>query len=36
MEERGVFVDHPTGHRWATRMLSVLAAVSRLRKRPVG
>ena len=36
MQERGVFVDHSTVHRWAVRMLPVLAAVFRRRKRPVG
>ena len=36
MQERGVFVDHSTMHRWATKMLPVLAAVFRRRKRAVG
>src|SRR5450830_1577773 len=36
MQERGVFVDHATVHRWASKMLPVLAAVFRRRKRPVG
>ena len=36
MQERGVFVDHSTVHRWAVGMLPVLAAVFRRRKRPVG
>ena len=36
MQERGVFVDHATVHRWAIKMLPVLAAVFRRRKRPVG
>ena len=36
MAERGVFVDHSTIHRWAIRMLPVLAAVCRRRKHPVG
>ena len=36
MAERGVFVDHATVHRWALKMLPVLAAVFRARKRPVG
>jgi len=36
MAERGVSVDHATVHRWALKMLSVLAAVFRQRKRPVG
>ena len=34
--ERGVFVDHATVHRWSIKILSVLAAVFRRRKRPVG
>ena len=36
MRERGVFVDHTTVHRWAIKMLPVLAAVFRRRKRLVG
>lgn len=36
MHERGVFVDHFTVHRWAIKMLPVLAAVFRKRKRSVG
>ena len=36
MAERGVGVDHATIHRWAIRMMPVLAAVFRRRKRPVG
>ena len=36
MQERGVFVDHSTVHRWAINMLPVLAAVFRKRKRTVG
>ena len=36
MAERGVVVDHSTIHRWATRMLPVLATVCRRRKLPVG
>ncbi|MSQ56784.1 MAG: IS6 family transposase [Limnohabitans sp.] len=36
MHERGVFVDHSTVHRWAIKLLPVLAAVFRSRKRPVG
>ena len=36
MQERGVFVDHSTVHRWAIKVLPVLAAVFRKRKRPVG
>ena len=35
MQERGVFVDHVTVHRWAIKVLPVLAAVLRRRKRPV-
>ena len=31
MAERGVFVDHATGHRWAIEILPVLAAVFRRR-----
>ena len=34
--ERGVFVDHATVHRWALKLLPVLAAVFRRRKRSVG
>ena len=36
MAERGVAVDHATVHRWAIKILPVLAAVFRRRKRPVG
>ena len=36
MQERGVFVDHVTVHRWALKVLPVLAAALRRRKRPVG
>jgi putative transposase len=36
MQERGVFVDHATVHRWAIKILPVLAAVFRRRKRSVG
>lgn len=36
MRERGVFVDHATVHRWAIKILPLLAAVFRRRKRPVG
>jgi putative transposase len=36
MQERGVSVDHATVHRWAMKILPVLAAVFRRRKRPVG
>ena len=36
MAERGVEVYHATVHRWALKMLPVLAKVFRRRKRPVG
>jgi transposase-like protein len=36
MQERGVFVDHSTLHRWAIKVLPVLAALFRKRKRPAG
>jgi putative transposase len=36
MAERGVAVDHSTIHRWAVKMLPVLAAICRRGKRPVG
>ena len=36
MQERCVFVDHVTVHRWAIKVLPVLAAVLRRRKRSVG
>jgi putative transposase len=36
MQERGVFVDHSTVHRWAIKVLPVMAAVFRQRKRLVG
>jgi putative transposase len=36
MAERGVLVDHATVHRWALKMLPVLAAVFRQRKHSVG
>jgi len=36
MAERGVIVDHATVHRWALKIVPVLAAVFRRRKRPVG
>ncbi len=36
MAERGVRVDHATVHRWALKILPVLAAVFRTRKVPVG
>jgi putative transposase len=36
MQERGVFVDHVTVHRWTSKVLPALATVFRTRKRPVG
>jgi putative transposase len=36
MAERGVLVDHATVHRWARKMLPVLAKVFRRRQVPVG
>jgi putative transposase len=36
MAERGVVVDHATVHRWAIKILPILAAALRRRKRPVG
>ncbi|MBW8833366.1 MAG: IS6 family transposase [Burkholderiales bacterium] len=36
MAERGVVVDHATVHRWALKILPVLAVVIRRRKRAVG
>ena len=36
MAERGICVDHATVHRWAIRIVPVLAAVFFRRKRPVG
>lgn len=36
MEERGVVVDHATVHRWAIKIVPVLAAVFRRCKRPLG
>lgn len=36
MAECGVLVDHATVHRWAIKILPVLAKVFRQRKRPVG
>jgi putative transposase len=36
MAERGVLVDHATVHRWSIKILPILAAVFRQRKRPVG
>jgi putative transposase len=36
MAERGISVDHSTVHRWAIKIVPVLAAVFRRRQRPVG
>jgi putative transposase len=36
MAERGVFVDHTTVHRWAIKILPILAAVFSRHKHPVG
>jgi len=36
MQERGVFVDHATVHRWSIKVLPVLATMFRRHKRPVG
>lgn len=36
MQERGVFVDHSTVHRWAMKVLPVLTCIFRKRKRTVG
>jgi putative transposase len=36
MQKCGVFVYHATVHRWAIKMLPVLAVVFRRRKQPVG
>ena len=36
MQERGVFVDHSTVHRWAMKVLPVLAAVFRRRRLSPG
>ncbi len=36
MQERGIFVAHSTGHRWAIRILPLMAAVFRRRKRAMG
>jgi len=35
-QDRGVVVDHATVHRWAVKMLPVLAKIFRSRKRSVG
>jgi transposase-like protein len=36
MAERGVLVDHATVHRWAIKILPILAAVSRYHRRAAG
>jgi transposase-like protein len=36
MQERGFFVDHSTVHRWALKILPVMAVIFRRRKRPGG
>ena len=36
MEERGVVLDHARIHRWAIKIVPVLAAVFRRCKRPLG
>ena len=36
MHERSVFVDHTTIHRWALKILPVLAVAFRRHQRPVG
>jgi putative transposase len=36
LQERGVFVDHAAVHRWALKILPILALVFRRRKRAVG
>ena len=36
MQERGVFVEHSTVHRWAIKVLPVMAAIFRWRKRHEG
>ena len=36
MQERGVFVDHATVHRWAQKILPIMAMPIRRRKLPVG
>ena len=36
MQERGVFADYSTVHRWALKILPVMALIFRRRKRPVG
>ena len=36
MQERGVFVEHSTMHQWAIKVLPVMAAIFRWRKRHFG
>ena len=36
MQERGIFVDHSTVHRWALKILPMMALIFRRRKRAVG
>ena len=36
MAERGISVDHPTVHRWAIKVLPVLAKAFRRHKKAVG
>lgn len=36
MQERGVFIDHSTIHRWSLKILPVMAVIFRARKRQVG
>ena len=36
MQERGVFVDYSTVHQWAIKVLPVMAAIFRRRKRHFG
>jgi putative transposase len=36
MAERGVIADYATIHRWAIKIVPILAAVFRRQKRPVG
>ncbi len=36
MQERGVFADHSTVHRWSLKSLLALALIFPRRKRPVG
>lgn len=36
MQERGVFLDHSTAHRWAIKVLPVMAGIFSRRKRHFG